>query len=689
MWSIFLASSILAVILLYVPGFMLLKSMSLDLVICLCASPALSIAFFSILELLLNVTGISSNALSVGLFASSLLILVTLASHFILAKRKPQLDNFDHGKTVGVFNKSDLLLLMLYLGIGLFAAFFFIVMPLDGPESFFQGWDNLHHLGDTKAFIDSADWNPLFSSRYIPGDAAPCGVSRSFYPSAYHVLCAAIATLVGAGVPTVINVVNTVLVGLVFASSMFMLFRTLFKRNDVIALGSLFALGVPACPWDYLIYGPLFPNLLSMVLVPICMAFFIIFMRALASGSTINIVKHAICLTFSLIAVVFAHPNGVFTLVLILAPYLSAWIWNELKTRGRTSATLVFSQVIYWGFILIFWCLCREVPLLNNIVNVRWPSIVDLPTAISNCIFLNFFNHPSQPLVALFLVIGIANLLRDGKGNRWLIVSYLLASFVYIVDASTDGEFKQIVSGYWYTDYHRTAAIVALMVIVIAAYGASVALRFITAQMKAFSSSRGNGCSNCVIRSMSFMFGLMVFMLTYFDVFSIFGIEVYTPFEYQKQEFANQYNYELVYYDVLTAREQEFCEKAMSIIPDGARVLNSPNDGSVFMYPLYGANIYYRGCTVPSPDSEYECSKQIRLHLNDLPDSPAVQEAVKQIGADYLIQLDHGENPAEFRISYWGYSPEDWIGVNSVDETIPGFELIMSDGDMRLYKIIN
>lgn len=693
MWFVYLAAVLLAVILLYLPGFILLMSISLGVVASICVAPVASIALYSSVELLLYCIGISSNQISVGISCACILILAILFAKIFSPKLHVTENEalMRSGSCSNQSRKADIPLLALYVCVGVFAVFFFIVLPLDGPESFFQGWDNLHHLGNTKAFVDSSDWNPLFSSRYSPGDIEPYDTARSFYPSAYHVLCAAISTIIGAAVPTAINAVNTVLIGVVFATSMFFLMRTLFENNSVVLLGSIFALGTPACPWDYLIYGPLFPNLMSMVLIPICMSLFIVTMRSFSSGAYRHLIRWAICFLLGIIAVAFSHPNGIFTLILVLAPYLAFWIWDELKLRGKSTSYLVMMQGIYWFLLASVWCLCREIPAFQSIVNTTWDPIVDIPTAISNCILLNFFNHPSQPILACLFVVGFIGILRCDPDNRWILVSYIVASFVYVVDAATEGEIKQVLAGYWYTDYHRTAPIVALLALIIAALGASMVLNFIQRSIVEASHCQNDCSSQTIRRVCSCCFSALLFIVTFFDPTPLgpIGTDLQTPFGYQRQEFSNQYNVELIYYDVLTAREQEFCNRAMSIIPEGSLIINSPNDGSVFMYPLYGADIYYRSCIVPSHDSEYEASRLIRLELDEFAHSPSVQQAVREIGAEYLIQLDYGVNPEEFRINYGVYNSEDWVGIESVCEETPGFELVLSDGDMRLYKIVD
>ena len=174
----------------------------------------------------------------------------------------------------------------------------------------------------------------------------------------------------------------------------------------------------------------------------------------------------------------------------------------------------------------------------------------------------------------------------------------------------------------------------------------------------------------------------------YIGSFTLKGFgEIQTAFGYQSQEFSYLNDFEMVYYDILTYEEQQFAEEALSLVPEDAVIINNPNDGSVFLYPLFDADLYYRGCTVPSKGKESSESELIRLHLSEISNSPEVQQAVQNIGAAYVIQLDHKERNEEFRNFYQTYDYEDWSGINNIDENTPGFTLIYSENDMCLYRI--
>ena len=54
----------------------------------------------------------------------------------------------------------------------------------------------------------------------------------------------------------------------------------------------------------------------------------------------------------------------------------------------------------------------------------------------------------------------------------------------------------------------------------------------------------------------------------------------------------------------------------------------------------------------------------------------------------FNMQLDQ---PDDSEATFYGafYDPDKWTGVLRIDETTPGFECILSDEDMRLYRIVD
>ena len=95
-----------------------------------------------------------------------------------------------------------------------------------------------------------------------------------------------------------------------------------------------------------------------------------------------------------------------------------------------------------------------------------------------------------------------------------------------------------------------------------------------------------------------------------------------------------------------------------------------------------------------NPNTEYErFTQEIYQQLVnlDVVRTTKVQHDVKEHGIEYVLQLDHGDaykglgEDATYIVLAYNY--RGWKGINGVRDDTPGFTVVLSEGDMRLYKI--
>lgn len=131
---------------------------------------------------------------------------------------------------------------------------------------------------------------------------------------------------------------------------------------------------------------------------------------------------------------------------------------------------------------------------------------------------------------------------------------------------------------------------------------------------------------------------------------------------------------------ILTDEEEAFSRKALDSVPEGSLIINNPNDGSAFLYGLRNDNVLYRKFALPSLESEASSSAAIRSPLNNIQNDADVRSSVEEIGTHYVLLLDQGENEEEDRQWNWSYYPEQWEGIESIDDSTPGFTVVLSEG---------
>ena len=89
-----------------------------------------------------------------------------------------------------------------------------------------------------------------------------------------------------------------------------------------------------------------------------------------------------------------------------------------------------------------------------------------------------------------------------------------------------------------------------------------------------------------------------------------------------------------------------------------------------------------------SASSENDFSRTIRQRLCDVASDAEVQDAVNKTGAQYLLILDQGDLDTEdHRRHNVTYNSDQWVGIEAITDDTPGFEPVLSEGDMRLYRI--
>ena len=135
----------------------------------------------------------------------------------------------------------------------------------------------------------------------------------------------------------------------------------------------------------------------------------------------------------------------------------------------------------------------------------------------------------------------------------------------------------------------------------------------------------------------------------------------------------------------LTREEDLFVRRALQQIPKGSLIVNVPRDGSCNCYAVEDANVFFRRANITGMADEETC-EIVRLRLRDYVEDKEVHDIIKELGIKYVLLLDcePSENPTTIEIRY---KPEDWYGIETIDENTPGFTLVLSEGDMRLYAV--
>ena len=598
------------------------------------------------------------------------------ASFFGLRDRAPKSSGFTWG------------MLALYLSAGLLVCLYVYVLSLDGPQSYYCRYDNQTHYNLARHFLESGDWSVLHAGSGAAADEMQTG----YYPAAWHLLVALVASATGIDTPIVMNALNTMLAGVAYPLSSFVLMHALFPaRRDALFFGAFTIVGFACLPWVLLLKGQLLANLLSFSLIPAAIALVIAYVHA---GAWRHWKGLALCSALSVGFFGVAHPNGLFTVLVFLAPFAIHRI-AEATTQSTWIGprNLLRKPWIIWvlglAFAYLVWqaMLCapplQQVVLFNNTgnLNLSWTE-----SAYATAVFSLYPEQPPQWALTLACAAGFAALARQRR--LWLGLPALYMLVVYGLCRCSDAPYtlRTFLAGFWYSDPYRILCCVELFLIPIAALGLATIAAY----------------AHCKIDRLSWKGSLAL-------VAGIFSLVNFLPFYQEPPEdkssevsdshfvptagtavgymhYLMESGYDEGEEQVYSAEEQRFVRKVLEMIPDGALVINQPHDGSAFAYGLDGLNTYFRHIDTGGTTEQ---SRTIRDHLSDIATDPTVREAVRNPGAQYVLLLDQGVPYDEGRwLIQTGEDYEmGWEGLANLADDTPGFETILADGDMRLYKI--
>lgn len=676
MWSTFFLASLVGAVMLYVPGVLALKAFRFSYTVSIIAAPVPACLFYALAAVVCGQAGIALDG-TVLFFWAMIGAFVLLAASIIIwkaSKRLPiklffckaQEDKMTDMVSPWIDTKFSFKALALCVVLGLILGLYIYVKPLDGPESVWMSYDDVTHLGILQSMVETGNYS-AFTTTVYPDLATS---SAGYYPALWHQLSAMIASALDVSPLLASNTLNYLITSLLYPLGMLMLFMQVFQTNKrAIIAGVLMCLMLLAFPWGFLILGRLLANLIGFALVPLVLA-----CAYAVFGSTTSRadrVRAIFLVLLGCVLAVFAQPNLVFSVFALCIPYVAYRIWHVAGKRfaSQTRLLQLISVGVFFVIVGVLWAFCFCAPFMQSVVNFDWPPLSTVPQALVDTLFVCSSLTPISPILALFLVIGIVVTLKE-RNYLWITALFAFVTVMYVACVATDGPLDKILTGFWYTDRFRISALLAIVQTLLIALGLAKSYAFIK-ERKDWKKPTWA------------LLTILLFALLLFPSFTLRGVTfVDTPFGHLRHEIQDLYRADQADDEaVFSQEERAFVDRAKETIGD-ARVYNTPQDGSLFAYQYNGLRTYHRAQAVTRTEEEM----LLDHNLNDYASDRAVQQAVENLGLEYVIMLDQGHEPYW---KQWSDSPlQDNIGLENIDADTPGFELVLSEGDMRLFRLI-
>lgn len=694
MWGLFLLAFAASCILLFLPGFFVYRGLGFSRIASVACAPLAALIICSIITTVLWKAGVFCSwwillliAVFVGLafylVGASLPLFTSCAAHAKLSEpsglAQSNLERF----------ASSAICPILYIATAGVAYYLIFVLNVDDASSFVQYYDNMHHIGSIQSFLLSGNWSSFGTTSYpqaLGNGISPTSSSSGFYPSAWHCVAAFAASLTGCSVSVAENASIAVFVVIVFPLGMCLLLNELFADKPLVSLfGAIIVPAFAFYPWRLMTFGPLFPNIASMSLIPGAAYLFI----RMTEGEIARPQRALRVVAFVLVlgSMAFSQPNTVFTLGLFLAPYLIAMVSGMAsdKCGGRVAVRLVVGAITAL-LVVLLWLACYRLPFLQSVIQYSWPSYTSLSQAFGDIVNTRYLYHPQQLALSLAIAVGAIAAIIDRR-RLWLVVSYALAGAIYVVVACMDGELRHVLAGFWYTDPNRIIAFVVIFAMPLAAWGlASLANGFAAIARLAVSRIWGKVRLDSAILSACALAAAALFaIVNYWPNYLITGqIDSENAFDvagsYMQDAFKDSNN---AYFD---REERDFVHEVQNLVNQDDGIANNPNDGSASSYGLSGANVLYRFYDEAGSSSELESSGVIRTALNEVATHEDVKLAARELNLKYVLLLkrDPSDGTGFYHLCY---DEAQWRGIDGINDDTPGFEVVLAEGDMRLYKI--
>ena len=667
------------------PGYLAFRSLRFNRIDSLCFAPLASLCAYGVLEALLYAMEMPSSSSAVLLCPAIAFAGIAALSLAGAARRNAHADR-DASRSRAA-RRASWLQLLAYVTIGMLYAAFVYLLTLSSPDSFIQAFDNAHHLNLARSMLASGNWSSL-DTTLTPG------TDGSYYPATWSALAAMVTQATGVSIPAAGNAVNAVCVAFVFPTATYAFLSRLFDGKGArIVCGALLFLTFTAIPWMQLRYGPLYPNMLGFVISP---AVFALFLDATTiAAAPRSKAKAIVGFLVGVCAVALCHPSAFFTVAAFLVPPMLRFIFGlidgKLESGWKKRASKAVAAVLFLGACIILWVFLHDLPAMSRIVSFEYGAQASPARSVLYAILLRYPHFWYQLPLALLVVVGFVACCKE-RNLRWLAASYLLLSTLYVLNMSLEvGPLKSYLTGFWYNHATRLAASTALAAIPLAALGLERVSSWIAGRVRnGAARPRGRhdarlavtGSANLLNNKKAFFVCVLALALVTASPVTITASgmgKAPMGVMWSRLHTANAEESERA---ILRPDEKAFVQEVTQMAADGQKIMNNPYDGSVFAYALYGTNIHLRSLSAPNdPDDAL-----IREHLCDIAQNDDVAAAVKRKHLEYVLVLDvdhEGE-----KTLYWNtYEAKDWMGVNSIADDTPGFEVVLAEDGMRLYRI--
>jgi len=492
--------------------------------------------------------------------------------------------------------------------------------------------------------------------------AASGAAATAWYPPLWHDVTALASSLTGVNVAIGANAVGWAIGGVVWPLSMVWLCSRVLPHARLLttlALGMCCG-AITLFPYIMLSFGVLWPNVLSLAALPAAIALMFMVLRLMprspnaqddinssggvADGATLDEIEAAavqrglavgpglswwavVSVGFlGCIGMFFAHPGALFALGLfavIGAVMLSARLVVRSRALGlRQLRRSLWWLLAGWSVFVGLWAAMSLFPGLNSVRDFNWPELMTVNQAMGQALTLSTIITKAHWVLGAATLWGFIRLLKVPR-LRWLLVSHVFLIFLYMLAAGSPSWLARELTGFWFNDAQRVAAMIPMTAVPLAALG-------ITSAADMLARFVGRVSSEVLGRPLSSHRALGIAALG-----MLLAAAVVYPNQIGQGASVLQDRYRNLNFShlLVTGDEQVLYENLASQMPPGEKVLGSPFTGAQFssIWSRHGVVIPHTGSN-PTPDVRL-ISKEFKSFTTD----PAVCAALKRLKVGVVV----------------------------------------------------
>lgn len=550
--------------------------------------------------------------------------------------------------------------LTLITAVGLLPAFALaalaVMQAVGPPDSVSQVYDTPFHYNALAYIRDSHDASSL--TLHALGDPETPGM---FYPAAWHGLVSLVMMSTGVSIPVAANVFCAVITIVVWPVSCLLLVRQLFGANTAaLAITGVLSIAFPAFPWDFFGWGVLWPNLLGMAVAPAVFAL-VLTVTGWVKDDCVGRGRAWLLLAIAVGAAGFAHPNVLFSLIVLSLFPAGAALFvraRRLRAEGRGRRGViecaVFAVVVFGG-----WLWSATSPIFASVRNWdAWKSF-ETPAAAVGEVLLNATNQREALWLLSAVVIVGAVTARRWPAMRWVLAGHLIAGFLYMLAAALNRPDTDMLTGYWYSDSHRLAAMLPITGVPLAIAG----MLFLADKLLPYARRVVARVGIARLGKPAVAVGLAALLAVTTGGLYPADREERIAVTYPKNE-----NLKMV-----TNQMVDFYGRIAKEIPEDSVVLGNPFDGSVWLWALADREVLFSHFLKEhSPEQEY-----LAQHIDEAATNPRVCAALERYRVEYVLVAKNDRTVAAIA---------PFEGIAGVPRA-KGFELVDRAGQTRLYRV--